>query len=405
MICFYFKFHSIFSFRRLVNDRTGDLSSFDQSGEFASELHEIQREIDSSSSLSLSTIADLLETKRRLTIYQIYYSISCLIPNCFFSTKNQFAYDLVRSRSIPILHRFVSDFTRYKPLYSILPSPLLPVQRLARDFYPWAVYEHEYNINSKRLWFPKYTISDLIHLSLTGLKAQELTLANAEYVSTQVMLQNIDEILKAKTVAHHLGTVLRKKEVSTGECLSKYIRLEIYLTECIRLNIVREAWSTTKLNVHSIDTVKKFVDAFDCFRDEIRSPGLRQLSTAVGYSAFYNDFPLALINGQLAPNVTEYECKLALTMRILIELEGKFMMNDTLKRLKRERTLVLSERLREESSLPTDLWKKQQFTENFSVLRQHILDDLATLLTNHECKDEQLTFLSNTTLLEETGNF
>jgi hypothetical protein len=141
-----------------------------------------------------------------------------------------------------------------------------------------------------------------------------------------------------------------------------------------------------------------FDDAFASFRDEIRSPVLRQLSTAVGYSTFYNDYPLALVSGKLAPNLTEYECKHALTTRILIELEGKFMMNDTLKRLKRERTLVLSERLREENSLPTDLWKKQQFTENFSVLRPHILDDFARLLTHYEYKDEQ-----STSILEETG--
>ena len=104
--------------------------------------------------------------------------------------------------------------------------------------------------------------------------------------------------------------------------------------ESIRLEIVRYAWSTTKLNVVAINTLKSFDDASASFRDEIRSPVLRQLSTAVGYSSFYNDFPTALANGQLAPNVTDYECKRALVMRILIELEGKFMMNETLKRFK-----------------------------------------------------------------------
>ena len=164
--------------------------------------------------------------------------------------------------------------------------------------------------------------------------------------------------------------------------------MELYIVECIRLELVRYAWSTAKLNVLAIDTLKTFDDAAASFRDEVRSPVLRQLSTAVGYSSFYNDFPMALASGQLAPHVTDYECKRALVMRVLIELEGKFMMNDTLKRLKRERTLVLSERLREENSIPTDLWKKQMFTENFSVLRPHILDEFATLLSQHECKDE-----------------
>ena len=166
--------------------------------------------------------------------------------------------------------------------------------------------------------------------------------------------------------------------------------MELYLVECIRLELVRYAWSSAKLNVSFIGTLKAFEDAWASFRDEIRSPVLRQLSTAVGYSSFYNDFPAALTSGQLAPNVSEYECKRALVMRILTELEGKFMMNDTLKRFKRERTLVLAERSREELSLPTDLWKKPSFTENYSIVRPNLLDQFIQNLSEHEVKDESL---------------
>jgi hypothetical protein len=169
------------------------------------------------------------------------------------------------------------------------------------------------------------------------------------------------------------------------------LRLELYINECIRFELLRHAWCTAKLNVTSINKLKTFDDAFISYRDEIRSPVLRQISIAVGYSNFYNDYPVALLNGKLVPQVTEYEYKHALIMRMLIELEGKFMMNDTIKILKRERTLVFSERLREESSVPTDLWKKQQFTENFSILRSHVLDEFGTLLSQYEYKDGQLT--------------
>ncbi|CAF1098411.1 unnamed protein product [Rotaria magnacalcarata] len=379
------------------NDRAGDLTAFDQSGELASELHEIQREIDSSPSVELSKIADLLEAKRRLTIFQIYYAISCLIPRCFLVGKQQAAFYLVHSRSKAILKQFTSDYHKLRPIYTILPNPLLPSQALTKRLYPWTVHEYEYNVNSKRLWWPKYDLIDLIHVSLIGLKSPELTLANSELVSMNVMLQNIDEVISRRTAMNQMGTILRRKEVAMGDHLAKYLYLELYIIECIRLEMVRNAWSTVKLNVMEIDTLKTFEDAFASFRDEIRSPVLRQLATAVGYSSFYNDFPAALVTGKLAPDVTEYECNHGLIMRILVELEGKFMMNDTLKRFKRERTLVISERLREENSLPTDLWKKQLFTENFSVLRPHILDDFAKLLANYEYKDEQATLNSTVT--------
>ncbi|CAF4791856.1 unnamed protein product, partial [Rotaria sp. Silwood1] len=194
------------------NDRANDLSTFDQSGELASELHEIQREIDLSPSLSLSTIADLLETKRRLTIFQIYYSISYLIPNCFLMSKNQLAFNLVYTHSKPILNQFINNYEHLRPIYSILPNPLLTVQPSAKRFYPWTVHEYQYNINTKRLWWPKYTLIDLIHLCLIGLKSSELALANAELISTHVMLQNIDEIIKQKTAMNNIGTILRHKE-------------------------------------------------------------------------------------------------------------------------------------------------------------------------------------------------
>ena len=197
----------------LVNDRTGDLTTFDQSGEFASELHEIQREIDELPSLSLSLVADLLETKRRLTIFQIYYSIAYLIPNAFLSMKNVAAFEHVRSRFTPIADRFLADFHRYHPVYSILPSPILSIQPLAKRLYPWTTHEYQYNINAKSLWWPQYHLIDLIQLSLTGLKANELAQANTELVGTQVMLQNIDEIIKPKAAIAHASTILRPQEV------------------------------------------------------------------------------------------------------------------------------------------------------------------------------------------------
>ncbi|CAF1405872.1 unnamed protein product [Adineta steineri] len=373
------------------SDRTNELSTFDQSGEFASELHEIQREIHSLSSTSLSTIANLLETKRRLTIFQIYFSIAYLIPNCFLKGKNQSAFNIVNSQSQPILKQFIGNYDCYRPVYLFLPNPLLTEQSSAKNFYPWTVYEYRHNINAKRLWWAKYSLIDLIHSCLIGLKPQELALANTEYVSTQIMLQNIDDIVKPKITVNNMKAILRQKEAPTDDYLSNYLRLELYIIECIRFELVRNAWCTAKLNVTSINTVKIFDDGFMSYRDEIRSQILRQLAIAIGYSNFYNDFPVALITGQLAPNVTEYEYKHALIIRLLMELEAKFMMNDTLKVLKRERTLVLSERLREESSIPTDLWKKQTFAENFSVLRPHILDEFVKLLSDYEYKDDQST--------------
>ncbi len=54
---------------------------------------------------------------------------------------------------------------------------------------------------------------DLIHLCLIGLKPNELALANAEFVSTQIMLQDIDDIVTPTIAANNTKTILRRKEV------------------------------------------------------------------------------------------------------------------------------------------------------------------------------------------------
>jgi hypothetical protein len=176
-------------------------------------LHDIQREIDDLSSLTLSNVADLLETKRRLTILQSYYSITYLIPNEFLSMKNLPAFEHVHLRSKTIKRYFLVDNEQYRPIYSILPQPLLVNQSLAKHLYPWTVYEHHYNINSKTFWWPQCNLIDPIHVSLTGLKASELIVANTELISTYVMLQNIDDIIRLKLDDNNINELVRRKKV------------------------------------------------------------------------------------------------------------------------------------------------------------------------------------------------
>jgi hypothetical protein len=54
---------------------------------------------------------------------------------------------------------------------------------------------------------------DLIHLCLIGLTPNELALANSEFVSTQIMLQDIDDIITPTIADNNRKTILRRKEV------------------------------------------------------------------------------------------------------------------------------------------------------------------------------------------------
>lgn len=51
------------------------------------------------------------------------------------------------------------------------------------------------------------------------------------------------------------------------------------------------------------------------------------------------------------------------------------MLSDVRRRVAREMSLVLSERSREETALPTDLWKKASIRETFTINRPNIVED------------------------------
>lgn len=162
----------------------------------------------------MSKVADFIETKRRLTIFQIFYAIIHLIPNRFLDSQNDVAFDYVRSRILPITQQFLNNYYNYHPNYSILPQPILPLQPIAKQLYPWTLFEYVHNIKSKSLWLPQHTLIDLIHLPLFGLKQIELTSATSEYINTQVMLQNIDDIINERAASNYGGRVLRYKQVN-----------------------------------------------------------------------------------------------------------------------------------------------------------------------------------------------
>lgn len=155
-----------------------------------------------------------------MTIFQIYYAIGYLIPNSFLAGKNSIAFDLVRSRAMPLLYRFVNNYDVFHPIHAILPQSLLSIQFYAKQLYPWTVHQYRYNVNAKSLWFPQYQLNDLIQIPLMCLKGSELATANADLVSTQVMFQNIDEIVKTKQATTHLNRICRAKEVKKRVFLS-----------------------------------------------------------------------------------------------------------------------------------------------------------------------------------------
>ncbi|KAM6272111.1 LOW QUALITY PROTEIN: coiled-coil domain-containing protein 162-like [Spheniscus humboldti] len=77
----------------------------------------------------------------------------------------------------------------------------------------------------------------------------------------------------------------------------------------------------------------------------------------------------------------------------LLESLEIHMIHDVQKKINQEMTLVTSERARQDSSLPTELWKHRVMQENFSVVRPQIVETFVPrLMENYQESDREVTF-------------
>lgn len=89
---------------------------------------------------------------------------------------------------------------------------------------------------------------------------------------------------------------------------------------------------------------------------------------------------------------SEMEIKLQQLQKLLESLEIH-MIQEVLRKVNREMTLFLSEKSKEESTLPTDLWKHPVMRENFSVVRPQIVERFVQrLMENSQDNGPEITF-------------
>ncbi|XP_075001751.1 coiled-coil domain-containing protein 162-like [Calonectris borealis] len=90
--------------------------------------------------------------------------------------------------------------------------------------------------------------------------------------------------------------------------------------------------------------------------------------------------PVTSTQHVLAPRgASKIEMEACQLQKLLESLEIH-MIHDVQKKINQEMTLVTSERARQESSLPTELWKHRVMQENFSVLQPQIVETVVQRL-------------------------
>ncbi|ELT87775.1 hypothetical protein CAPTEDRAFT_135567 [Capitella teleta] len=391
------------------------------------ELHEIQRQIDHlDRKTSPETIARFLGLRRDVMFLEFDAAVRHSMRDTFLATNNKRACDAITGCMHFSLHELSNaQIPAYNAVYLNVPEPLE-----ARDAKAWMLCPWRAFIN-KNGPFPLcihqcQQIEFQMQLCLAALNDVDRHVANGEILGVSLLMEDVllngkedqalylacdaDEEVSVKSSSRSRSEMPKMEKQGKGSkavlmpilffCFSRtmepmeaYSLMKSFLLLWKRVEVLKNNWGKSKLIVQSIDTPKLYKSFCIEYRKEVLFPILqsvaRRLDQMELYEGLISDDEVMVV----PQGASEVEIKLRQLIKLLENLECS-MINEVRKKISRELNLVLSERSREESALPTDLWKKPVMKESFTINKPHIAEDfIANLMTkatkNGENEEEE----------------
>lgn len=168
--------------------------------------------------------------------------------------------------------------------------------------------------------------------------------------------------------------------------------LHTFLLIWSRLEVVKYEWACRRLKISAIDSVRLYEQFSHIYNAEVlqlvykRILSIEESSGVDSMSVGMDDKEMML---DVPDTVTEYELKIWQLVRLLENLEC-LMIDDCLRRLSREHTIIVAEKAREDSTLPTDIWKKSLTKGNIVIQKPHIVEDFLEELAIHDSSSEHV---------------
>uniref|UniRef100_A0A8C3BZZ1 Coiled-coil domain-containing protein 162 n=1 Tax=Cairina moschata TaxID=8855 RepID=A0A8C3BZZ1_CAIMO len=384
-----------------------------------SELREIQKMIDSlQNPLDPSEVAQLLAAYREVMFLQFDAAIRHRLRETFLSSGNVSAYQNVTDRmshALPPLNNSAIQSAFASQLW--LPQFLDPQSCRTLMHFPWRTF-----LMDGRL-FP-VTINNSINvnynmqLCLCNLSDADRKVAHGELTAMQFLMEDVlqncyssaDEdhtdcqasLAKSKqNLAEMIDTSTNWLQSSKKMCkhllrhqdpvLSCNL-LRSFLILWKQLEMLKAEWGRLKLRTEDINTVPLYKEFCEQYGTDILHPAMKAIAREMGTEENFGG-PVTSTQHILPPKgASEIEMKVYQLQKLLESLEIH-MIHDVQKKIKLEMTLVTSERARQESSLPTELWKHRVMQENFSVVRPQIVETFVQrLMENYQESDTEVTF-------------
>ncbi|XP_019133387.2 uncharacterized protein si:ch73-242m19.1 [Larimichthys crocea] len=404
------------SFSRLGNaedsDAPGSLAA-DWGGTegIGAELLEIQHQMERLSDPSCpESVGRLLQLRRQILLLQFDTAVRHLIREVLLSSGDVASYQSVTDNmatALPLL----SDSIQADVFGVTLPVPR-PLQARgcqAQRMYPWRSF-----INCQGL-FPLHVwdvppIEYCMQLCLSGLSDRRRLQANAAILGVSLLMEDVlNSGREAEPVRLHGDKVdllhhgnpnegdelcLEAEAGKTAAPLQDPIRVQLVLKGFLlmmkQLQVFKESWTRTHLGVQTFRTAGSYQQFVKLYRAEIFYPSMRALAEQMGKERDYE----VLISGSQAllppPGASEVDVK-AWQLHKLLESAECDMIRAVQRRINGEMTLVVSERTRQDASLPTELWKKAPLKYTLSPEWPRIVETfIQQLMEGAEEADGQL---------------
>ncbi|XP_077975931.1 uncharacterized protein LOC120340906 isoform X2 [Styela clava] len=420
------------SSRQAVVENTGFSVAADWGGMegVGAEMIEIQKQIEHLSSGTVShakdpiMVAEFLKLRKDVMFLEFDAAVRHFIRKLFLETENKTAYRAV-TRGMHFALPALCDTIQPSifQFFIHVPEPLDGGDETAEKLYPWISFEGSNGAFPSMYRMQWRDIENCMQLCLASLDDIERQRANGEILGTSILYQDVlqsgIEQLKSlnelpdvpvkgfiaanpigksaagsrptsavvqKHVPEDAGTVERlsaektddddsKKPLSKMEQpISSYRLIKSFFLLCKQLDILKNDWGARKLHVEKIDSPALLYEMKRVYAAEVYFPVLQTIARDMGMLDYYDDIISEEEMVSPPPGAPEITIRARQVIQLLEALECR-MLKDVRRRVSQEMSLVLAERSREETALPTDLWKKASIRETFTVNRPNIVED------------------------------
>eukprot|EP00073_Rattus_norvegicus_P041726 XP_008771243.1 PREDICTED: transmembrane protein FLJ37396 isoform X3 [Rattus norvegicus] len=346
--------------------------------DIGTELQELQKMIDSlQSPQDPSQVAQALLLRREVTLLQFDAAVRHLLRT-FLAAGNAPAYQSVADGACCGLPQLGNSLR--KSIFASqlsLPQPLDPRSLRAFGLFPWRTFLEDGGPFPVISSIPD-TLEYDMQMCLCGLSDRDRKVAHGELVAVQMLLEDVlvgsrHTIWKAST---ELGAPLDSaqpdwsklpglcpKQLESHPKASALLEgpydvvmslalLKSFLTLWKQLEVLKGHWGRLKLRGQDVNSALLHKQVSELYEAEIFYPSMKALARQMGKD---DEFEELIIRSQsiLPPKgASEMEIKLQQLQKLLESLEIH-MIQEVLRKINREMTLFLSEKSKEESTLPT----------------------------------------------------